>query len=360
MLSLFRIEREAGERVYTMVPRLEQVRRGLQQNMLAYRNFYHSLAKHAYLENVLVKLVTTLGISEHQSPEAAYTAIARKTTTLARVHGLTSSVSRGSIFNNHFFTNSREIVIAHVGLNGGRANWADWKTMTPLRILRHPFGDLWGNVPDGRPDAKGELSIFSIDIPMLAAMYCNFLKEQAQYRLAGHTVKGVAQFVYGHVLANTFEDMIDLAVLNRMNYLVTGEPAIISPRLHSVSRPDWSADVDVTLQYQIDGLVRLRRSLPTTLKQVQLIFSADLLEFSTLPDIAPTIQCYWALTISRIKMLAMTLRIMYGMAKFPDTTNVNRIQWSINLHRTPNVVRNNLPIDAYVQVFPDLNYVNNL
>lgn len=355
MLSLFRIEYEAPGR-YSMFPRWEQARGGILQNMRVHRNYYHTAVKHANAENIIVRLVNSLGIVANQPTENVYRNIVSKTNNIVRTMGLTSSVSKGSIFRNHFFRNSAELVIGHAGISNVGGSWGDWKNMRPLRVLTHPFTDLWGNVPDGKPDAKGEVSVFSIDIPMLAAMYSCFLKEQELFVSQGYPAKTSAQFVYAYVLGNTFEDMVDLAVFNRMNCRLTGTPKNDSPSNHPMALVRWADAVDHGIEYQLDALTRLQRRLPNVLDQTKLIFSPSLADLAVLPPIAQTIQCYWALTISRLKIISFGFRTM-GNPKEMDNQSIARVQWSIDLHRTPNVIRNNLPTDMYVQVLPDLNYI---
>ncbi len=355
MQSLFRIEYEAPAR-YSMFGQWEYSRNGLSQNMDIVRKFYQDAVQHANGENILVRLVYAMSILISSTPDRVYVDTVSRTTTLARTLGLTSSVGKGSVFGNHFFSNSKEVVIAHSSLLKVDEVAGDWKNMRPLRVLSHPFTDLWGNVPDGKANAKDNLSFFSIDIPMLAIMYLCFLKEQEMAVSGGGARKTPAQFIYAYVLANTHKDMVDVAVFNRLNALMSGIPLQDGGRLHPFTLVDYRSSVDHGLKVQLDALLRLDRRLGVVLNQTTLIFAKNLLELSELPDVAPTVQCYWALAASRMSMLAFALRTM-GNPRMMDGTNVNLIQWSINLHRTPNVIRNNLPISSYMQVLPDLNYV---
>ena len=356
MQSLFRIEYDAPAR-YSMFRQWGYSRNGISQNMDRASKFYQQAIHHANNENILVKMLYTMSIPQNSTAERVYVDVVSRTTKIARTMGLTSSVTKGSIFTNHFFgNNSKEVVLAHSSLINVFDTVADWKNMRPLRVLSHPFTDLWGNVPDGKPNSKEGISFFSIDIPMMAVMYHCFLKEQEINEQGGYPRKTPAQFVYAYVLANTYRDMIDVAVFNRMNCMLTGTPLNDSPKMHSFMQNDYRSSVDVGLGDQIDALKRLNRRLGPVLHQAKMIFAEDLAELSELPDVAPTVQCYWALVASRLPMLSFALRTM-GNPRMMDGTNVNLINWSINLHRTPNVIRNNLPLTAYMHLLPELNYV---
>lgn len=342
-----------------MFPQWGYSRNGLSQNMDIVRKFYQHAVQHANQENILVRLIYAMSILISSTPDRIYVDTMSRSTTLARTLGFTSSVSKGSLFGNHFFRNSKEIVIAHSSLLNVDDVVADWKNMRPLRVLSHPFTDLWGNVPDGKVDAKNNLSFFSIDIPMLAIMYHCFMKEQELRADGGEPRKTPAQFIYAYVLANTHKDMIDIAVFNRLNAMMTGIPLNDAPRQHPFSLVDYRSSVDTGLKIQLDTLLRLDRRLGVVLNQITLIFSKNLMELSELPDVAPTVQCYWALVSSRLPMLAFALRSMKN-PRMVDGTNVNLIQWSINLHKTANVIRNNLPVAQYMQILPELEYVMGL
>lgn len=355
MLDLFRIEYE-NHGLYNMFPMWDYVKRGLKRNMEVSKAFYQHQVYHARGDHILMSLIYALNIARNSNYDRIYDIAHARTNALGNLLRMTSSVNRGRVHTNMFFGgNSKEIIFAHTSLTSPRHIVDDWKNMKPVRVLRHPFTDTWGNVPDGRIPVKDGLSFFSVDIPMIAVMYWCFLKEQDLEEAAGKDRHTTAQFVYAYLLANMCEDMVDHSIFNRIAALQSGQGRNDAERRHPFAVPGYSSEVDTILKTMLDRVQKLDRRFAGRLDQVKLVFTDNALELSKLPAIAPTLQCYWALVAARTHMVAFGFQSMPDPVKL-DQTNVNLVQWSMNLQMTPTVIRNNLPMDAYLHVAHEIAY----
>lgn len=359
MLEIFRLNYDT-EGLYQMIPQWDYIKRGIRRNREVLRNFYQMGIYHAKSEHPLVSLIYALNIPRNSPASRVYDISRARSNSLSQQIGFVSAVGKGKLFRNVFFGGgSKEIIINNISLISPDRIVEDWKNMRPVRILRHPFSDLWGNVPDGRPTIKDGLSYFSVDIPMLATMYWCFQKEQDIAEENGHARATPGQFVYAYCLANMVEDMIDHAIFNRYHSIATGTPRIEERRYHPNAFPSYSQDVDNVAPTMYQRVTQTGRRLTGRLNQAKLVFSDSVLSLSELPDLAPTLQCFWALSSCRMRMLEFGFLSM-GDPRTVDPTDINLIQWSMKLQNTPLVIRNNLPIDAFVHIAPELDYVMGL
>lgn len=359
MLDIFRIEFETTG-LSTMFPQWIFIKNGLSRNRELARSFYQQQIYHVRSEHPFMSLIFALNVARNSTASRVYDNANARMNSLCQQLKFTSAVYKGQLFRNVFFSgNSKEIIFGTSSLISPDRIVQDWKNMKPLRILRHPFTDTNGNLPDGRPVTKDGLTFVSIDIPMLAVMYWCFQTEQDMVEAEGKPRANPAQFLYAYVIANAVEDMVDHAIFNRIYCMATGTPREDHNRLHPYVFPNFSNDVDLALKVMLQRVYESNRRLTGRLDQVKLIFSENLLELSALPSIAPTLQCYWALAACRLKMLQFGFMTM-GNPRTVDGTDVNLVQWSMNLQKTPQVIRNNLPIDAYVHVAHELDYVMGL
>ena len=359
MLDIFRINYE-NKALYSMIPQWEFLKQGLAQNVKTSKNFYKQEIYHARSDHILMSLIFALNVSRNSDADRVYDNAQARTNQLANLMRMTSAVNRGNVFRNMFFGgNSNEIIFGHASLTSPRTITDDWKNMRPIRILRHPFTDTWGNIPDGKPQVKDGLSFFSVDIPMLALMYWCFQKEQDVVEAGGQPRHTPAQFVYAYCLANMVEDMIDHSFFNRVYALQSGAGLVEHRSLHPFSVPGYLNEIKNGAKVMLERIQNLDRRLAGRLAQMDLIFTDNALELSRLPSIAPTLQCFWALAASRSHMVTFGLQSM-GDPRVKDGTNVNLIQWSMNLQKTPQVIKNNMPINAYVHVGPEVDYFMSL
>lgn len=359
MLDIFRIGYET-KGMYTMIPQWQFVKDGLRRNRETARNFYQQEIYQARSDHVLMTLIYTLNIARNSTAARVYDNALARSNSLAQQMKFTSALGKGQVFRNMFFGgNSKEIIFGTSSLTSPDAIVSNWRNMKPVRILRHPFTDTNGNIPDQRLIVKDGLSFFSVDIPMIAVMYWCFQKEQDMVEAGGQPRHTPAQFVYAYLLANMVEDMIDHALFNRIYCLATGTPRNDHPKTHPYAYPTFSTDVDAVMRVMWERVQETRRRLTGQLDQVKLVFAEDALELSALPSIAPTLQCYWALAACRLRMLEFGFLSMNN-PRTNDATDINLIQWAMNLQKTPQVIRNNLPIDAYVHVASELEYIMGL
>jgi hypothetical protein len=66
---------------------------------------------------------------------------------------------------------------------------------------------------------------------------------------------------------------------------------------------------------------------------------------------AKTVQCYWALVASRLKILSFAYGVSEQVQK-QSTTEIEKVRWQFKVQQTANVLRNNLGIASYYQLAP--------
>jgi len=200
--------------------------------------------------------------------------------------------------------------------------------------------------------------VIAINIPMLAVQYRAFrLNEMLNARFSD-SQRSVMQFVHMYVLPNMLPSQTDLTMFNRMDNLQKGAPIGQSSKNHPFYLPETYDKRSLKIQLDIlsnfekenSDFVTILRSIPAVTKE-----SMDLVMRT--PDVAPTRQVDWALTIARLPMLAFLVRVAPNGGKNRNQREINAIERAVRAYRTGNVMRSRLPAELYYDVQLEIDQV---
>jgi hypothetical protein len=200
------------------------------------------------------------------------------------------------------------------------------------------------------------VAIIAINIPMLMAMYYCYNQEQDKIELNGGTRGTIVQFVVGYALSGMIRSHLDNVVFNRLYNKVTGTPNVNAIRKHSFFLTDYDSALDTTAEQQVMYLKNMKNRFPGVMRATHLPISENLWEFSKLPAVPSTLQAYWALTLSRMKVLAF-LCLAQNNAEHINGRELETIRKLMRMQETRKVIRNNLGIEAFYQIAPYLDIV---
>lgn len=225
---------------------------------------------------------------------------------LIRYFKLTSEVSYGLVRPSEFYGEGMdEIIIAYDDYFDIESNYRDWKNINAVRVLEHPISDLNMHLPNGEQQTQESgLIVLGINIPLLQLQYRAFKEEQyknfIQYEIEP---LNVANFVYMYVLPNMLSDQLDGAILNRMIKLHYGDPMGVSLRRHPFNVTDYSANLDRSIVKFLGSIGEKRKLYEWYLKNLPALIVKDQELAQQVPDLTPTRQVWWAIIISRLKVI---------------------------------------------------------
>jgi phosphohistidine phosphatase SixA len=144
---------------------------------------------------------------------------------------------------------------------------------------------------------------------------------------------------------------LDSVVFNRLYNRLTGVPTTDAIRKHSFFLPDYNTALDVAADQQLAYLKNLKTRFSGVMHATHLPMAGNLLAFSHLPSIPPTLQSYWALAASRLKMLAF-LCLAQSEYKRIDNRELTTIRTLMRMQQTRQVIRNNMGMEAFYEIAP--------
>lgn len=357
MESLFRITPE-GAVGSIELRQWSYTKDGLLKNVEKIETYYQSYPTAVNGSHLLARLILSLNISRNLSFDRYIANCFAASMAVSQALKLTSPLSKGQLFDGVFYgTGTKEIIIAHNTLFPLYEAKVNWKTLQPVTVLLHNQTNTSLLVPDGKVSAidKG-LAIVAVNIPMLMAMWYCFNQEQDLVEASGGTRRTLYQFISSYALAGMLRSQLDHTVFNRLYNNVTGTPNTESIRKHSFFLSDYNPALDAIANQQVTYLKDMDRRFGSVLQATHLPVCGDLWELSKLPSIPSTLQVYWALTLSRLKMLSFLCLVQKDYKRI-NQRELSTIRTLMRMHETRKVIKNHLGMELYYAVAPWLDIV---
>ena len=202
---------------------------------------------------------------------------------------LTSSTTKGRIFNKAFYTNKCIILSTTFP---DTLHVEKWNDLRPVRCLTHPFTSMEVRLPPITAASLIEgITAVGIDIYLYAKMLLNWIKEN-EARLSADQ-ESISQFISKYVLTGMINEQVDISVRNRLPMLATGIeiPVNLDDRQFVLS---YSNTMDSLLHKTIKKINSRQLQFIYQLEQLPLVYSHTYLDAVPryIGEISP--YCYWA------------------------------------------------------------------
>lgn len=359
MHKLLQLERGGSDPTYRTM-NWPLINDGIRRNYQKVQSYYRQYPQVVSSSHFLIRLIYALNIGKSLPLERFYYAAASRSLNTAMALKITTSISRGDVFDGIFYgKGSREVIIGHIDSFNYIDSFDTWREMESVRILHHPKSDLNLNIPDGRATSvETGLAVISINIPMLMVQYYHFHHEQEVRESQGMNRRSIMQFIHSYVLTNAVKSHLDYAIFNRMYNLQRGVPMGDSGIRHSFALVNYTSTLDDSLSTLSKSIDDMNYKFDAKLKNIPAVFNTTFATVTDLPDMAPTLQVFWALIASRIKVLSYLVRSAskYG-ARTISSSEINNIHRLIKIQNTDSVMRNILGYDAWFDISTDVDIV---
>ena len=286
---------------------VDYLRRQYVFNKDAITAYYHSRNFAVKNTNILSRLIEHFPLYFGLDVYAYLETVDRKLVYLAKHFKFTSDMEKGVYHPPYFFGNDGgELIFCGYNSFDAMSFVRNWKNERCIEVLTHPRNDTSLLLPLGTDDGNvGGFSAVYVDVPKLALMYREFIREQS--RDDSETAATKNHFVIKYVLPGMMPDIIDHTLLNRVMDKFYGvdytEPNKKYP--FRIFHPNTQLD-----RYVADTLHNIT-SKPMTfvemLRHVKLVFREDASELLTLPDFYGTRQVKPAITATRLDYMVFLL-----------------------------------------------------
>ena len=341
MISLFDYYPEESTGV-VFPPNWNFIKSGFLNNIEKVKEYYKCYPIVLNSSHFLVRLLESIAVPMDVSLVNYYNSVDAKTTRIAMTFGLTSPTSKGTVFEGVFYgKGSTELIVvddAYFDIQKADLSWENVSAITPLL---HPKSDLALALPDGVCYSKETgLAIFSINIPLLAIQYRAFLNAQDP-----DNPKPITTFIACYVLPNMLSKQTEIALFNRFYNLVfdLNDGRNESRHKHSFVLPNYTSYLDVALpSVQASIAVGVKR-FEIILKTIPAFDTTNMYQGLVMPDIAPTVQVDWLLTIARLKVINLLLTLAGNQAYAKNSLCIIQVIRSFHTNSVSNMITSMLP-----------------
>jgi len=301
-------------------------------------------------DHLLVKLINTVAVPLGYPLEQYYDIATLRTPQVSTSLELTSSISRGRWFDGVFYYGSKEVLFGITNGDDPREIEKDWRNVQAVRVLEHPVSNMKYMLPSGHEhNTERGYAFIEIDIPKLMVQYRAFYFDQKNRALLNpsHPIASVGQFVARYVIPNMLRSQTDIVIVNRLMNLYYGAPMGDSIKRHPFQVSDYTLNLDKALTEVLKRITNAQIEYGVVLKQIPHVFSDRPFR---MPDIAETIQVWWALYITRIKTMIFLWDVGGERGRHFNQAAIGQLKIELKRFKSDNVFQRRLPIELFDEV----------
>ena len=329
------------------LPEWDYVKDGLTMNLSHANQFYRSGAYAVGSDHELIKLIYGLTSSVEMDLFDFYKRVDAKALTVAQQLGYTTTMSKGRLFNNVFFGGkSKEVIIVTDEPFDPIKVTENWRDARPIKVLRHGFDKIDCFQLNGKLNSTG-ISVFAINLPMLAVQYRAYRQWQKEYVTEETGRNSIYHFCYSYPINNMIFEAMDHAIFNRMIRLNQGIETSDNTTQHPFHVTNFTGKVDRLLLMINNNLDKNERDLVSTAMMIPLVEKKDVSELLVLPDVFESRQINWATYLARIDMLLFLLSFE-GVLK-QNASEVNEIKYTLKLYLNDGTIQTAVPKELYLK-----------
>jgi hypothetical protein len=355
MLELFNTRSEINTGILSD-SEFDYVRVSYMRELANIQDYYRSRVYAVKSNHLLVSLLLQLDAPISYSAEQYFSTVSVRAPYIANAFRLTSELQPGNIFTGVFYDHGcQEIIISNSDYVNPVYAEQNWKRISAVETLTHFRSDLGLLLPNGKnTGTETGLAVISVNLPLLSLQYRCFVREQQRNTNTSEQNLGIAHFVHMYVLPNMLFSHTDIALINRAMNLFYGAPMGQATARHSFPVLDYSKRVDKVYTRWLKTAQSKSQLYSTTLQSLLTVVSKNAEEALILPNLAPTRQVLWALTLARLKYIKFLLDVGGVRNIAYNRTSVNNTQRQLkrlngeNIY--PSVIQGDLLQDTSVVI----------
>jgi len=321
MLDLFIYENNDINYPIQAYGKFDYLKKKYRENLKKTKEYYYHKEEAVDNRHLLNKIINDLTPNIEHNDIIDYLRIVSVSAELySKQHGIVSNINFGNILSNVFYgKNSREILLytsTEIDIFTIEENWKD---LTSVRVIYHEDTDMFIPRPIPLNYVPGSLVVMEIDIILLLLQYrCWYLE-----RLSLDMSTNINIFISQIVMTNMMDNILDIALVNRYNYISRG----VVPYKDINNHPFLLIDYTDKLDDVIKTIIRDNKNKSIPLER--LLKSLPAIAESTVNDVLHirhkyyTMQSKWVLWVSRVSYIDMFLHIIgvRGIRRNKDILN---------------------------------------
>lgn len=289
-------------------PGLRQVRIHIQAEVKKAISYYQESNKFVENSHLLVRLLQTMPAPVNSDIRSWYYSAEDMVSGLDTQLGILSDTNGSAKIHSGNFMGQGvgEIYLDYRAEINFVTDLDKMLTLSPIRILYHPYTTLRHRPLDGDDFGKasnGDFAVIGIDIALLYTQYHLWWRKKEKE----HSPDSIHKFIYAYPMANAVCSFIDVAVYNRIYNLTVGLPNSPHKTKLPYAQVDYTNQLDAVLRKQIETMKRTPMSYRDCLRHMPAIFEDDQFHVMRLPKVLLAKQTRWTFTVARLKVTELLL-----------------------------------------------------
>ena len=334
-------------------PGMELVRRTYEREISKIVNWYNNRVVTVKSNHLLVRLLDIASIPIEYDLDRYIEAAVTRSPYVARHFNFTSAINYGKFFEGDFYGPGNQELILFSDEDFDYRNCINnWQQLTAVKVLLHPISDLGLFLPNGTNGSTDTgLVVIEVNLPMLLVQYRYFLFQQmAKQGTADTSLLSTAHFVAQYVLPNMLSSHTDLVILNRLMNLYYGAPMGAATKRYPFAISNYSDKLDRVLGDILKRIEDHSTSYFSNLKTIPTVFAEDMQAALLMPDIAPTRQVWWALLLSRFRIMTFLIDTGGERGQSANRSYINKLQLDLKRLDSENILETKLPDNLFHEI----------
>jgi len=345
MLELFqRVARSPNAQ--RMPAEFEYIKGTYLRELLTIQDYYNNRVYAVKNQHFLVRLLTHVDTPMQYELDRFIESTRARAPYIAKAFRMTSDIETGAVHHGAFYgVGSHEVIIYEDSYFDASYAERNWQRINAVSTIWHPKSDLGFMLGNGRSSGTDTgFSVISINIPLLAVQLRCFLRDQLLRRqLLDGGMLGITHFVHMYVLPNMLYRHTDIVVMNRLMRLLYDVEMGEARFKHPFPVVDYATKLDGVLLKLTEDYYDKNMAYEWLLSALPSISGRDMAESLQLPEIAPTRQVWWAVTLSRTTVMKYLIDLGGVSSVRRNQQLINRMQRDIRRLRRDSVLANVLP-----------------
>jgi hypothetical protein len=340
-------------------PQWSYIQSGVKKNISRVMNYHRNAAVAVRGGHILTRLLMSINVPKNLSLQRYHSNVEIDALHYAASQGMGTIGAMPRIFKGLFYSDSDPEMILAVD-NYFDAQWVhdNWQHACAVYPLLHGKSDLGMQIPNGRPySGEHSLSIIVVNVPMLAVQYRAFL--YAQMQKPHEFRQGIQRFIGGHVLPNMLPRQMELALMNRViNRYYQIEADNLPYTRHVFALSDYTKFIDEAIDKVLMSMQKGVGRFETLLQNIPSFYHTDIHAALVTPDLMPTRQIDWLVTLSRLKAMSFLADVAESThALYTNMTHLNQAMQTLDLYNNYQCMQEHLPTGVF---FEHSAYIDNL
>ena len=332
--------------------KFDYLKKKYRENLRTAKEYYYNKEDAVDNRHLLNKLINDLSPSIEEYDVIDYIRlVSASAELLSRQFDIVSNISFGKILSNVFYgKNSREILLytsTEIDISTIEENW---KELTSVRVIYHEDTDM--NIPRPLPInyVPGSLIVMEIDVVLLMLQYRGWYLD----RLAMDQSVNINVFISQIVMTNMMDNILDIALVNRYNYIARGVQPYEDINLHPFLVIDYTDKLDDCLK----TIIRDNRNKSITIEQ--LLNGLPAIVEDTIWDVLfirhryYTMQSKWVLWLVRISYMDMILFVIGVKGIRRNKGVLNRLPVLLKRLERDSTLKRQLDDNTYSKFYVDI------